>query len=341
MGETTAISWCDHTFNPWIGCAKVSPACDGCYAEALMDTRYGRAEWGGPGKGAGTRARTSPGYWRQPVRWNKAAAASGARPFVFCASLADVFDNEAPPAWRQDLLELVAATPALVWLLLTKRPQNIVDMVDDAGGLPPNVALGATAEDQQRWDLNVGHLIAAKFALSPVFAFVSCEPLLGSIDPRRAKMPRALRKRVFLPPDVPVFDPLLPITDRRMRVDWIITGGETDQGSHKARPSHPAWFGEFRDACAATGTPYHHKHNGEWAIASEANGHFNHIMTESDAVWVHADGVVTSPSWMREDVPSDQARDPVAMFRAGRARAGRTLDGEIHDARPEIASCRP
>lgn len=338
MGETTAISWCDHTFNPWIGCQKVSPACDGCYAEAMMDTRYGRVAWGGPGRGAGTRSRTSRGYWHQPVRWNAAAEASGKRPFVFCASLADVFDNQVPLAWRRDLFTLIASTPALVWLLLTKRPQMIVDLSEDAGGLPPNVALGTTAEDQQRWDHNIGHLIVAKAKLLPLFAFASCEPLLGPIDPRRAKVQRELRRSVFMHLDVPVFDPLLPTADRRLRLDWIITGGETDQGTHKARPSHPEWFETFRRECAATGTPYQHKHNGEWAVASEANGHFDHSMESSGAVWVHADGAVTSPSWMRDDVPNDHPRNPIAMFRAGRARAGRELDGVVHDARPEIAA---
>jgi len=93
MGETTKIEWADHTFNPWIGCTKVSPACDNCYAAELMDTRYGRAKWG-----AGeARVRTAPSNWQQPVKWNRIAARDGTRPFVFCASLADVFDNEVDP----------------------------------------------------------------------------------------------------------------------------------------------------------------------------------------------------------------------------------------------------
>jgi hypothetical protein len=95
MGEQTGISWCHHTFNPWIGCTKVSPACDGCYAEAMMGEagRYKRVVWGKPGAGAGTRARTSPANWRQPLKWNRAAQAAGEQRLVFCASLADVFDN--------------------------------------------------------------------------------------------------------------------------------------------------------------------------------------------------------------------------------------------------------
>lgn len=310
MGETTAISWCDHTFNPWIGCMKVSPACDGCYAENLMATRYGRVRWGAPGQGAGTRERTSAGNWSKPKAWDRKAKEAGTRPFVFCSSLADVFDNQVPSEWRRDLFRLIAATPNLAWLLLTKRPQLIIDLTDDAGGLPSNAALGTTAEDQERWDHNIGHLLAAKYILAPVFAFASCEPLLGRIDPRRAKLPREMRRRLFLDADIPIFDPLLPFADRRLRLDWIITGGETDQGSHKARPTNPQWFRDLRDACAETGTVYHHKQNGEWVSVSEVEGPGRHY---------HFD-------------------DGRTVRRVGKACAGRLIDGVLHDARPEIAA---
>ncbi|MGO4406362.1 DUF5131 family protein [Bosea sp. RAF48] len=117
MGENSKIEWTQHTFNPWIGCTKVSPACDHCYAEAMMDGRYGRVRWG-----AGEdRSRTSAANWRLPIRWDRDAAAAGTRPFVFCASLADVFDNEVDPLWRSDLMVLIEKTPNLIWLLLTKR----------------------------------------------------------------------------------------------------------------------------------------------------------------------------------------------------------------------------
>lgn len=343
MGEKTAISWCDHTFNPWIGCMKVSPACDGCYAENLMATRYKRVQWGAPGQGAGTRERTSAGNWSKPRAWDRKAAAAGTRPFVFCASLADVFDNQVDEAWRIDLFNLIAATPHLVWLLLTKRPQNIVWMAEEAGGLPPNVALGTTAEDQERWDLCIPELAAAKAATGALFTFASCEPLLRPIDPTRARITNRLRRAVpyFGMSGHEFFDPIHPRQDPRIRLDWIITGGETDQGKHRARPSHPKWFRDIRDACERTGTPYHHKQNGEWAVASAENGHHDSCMTTNDAVWVHADGVITKPSWMREDIPNDEAREPVGMFRMGAAKSGRLLDGVLYDARPAIRELEP
>lgn len=183
MGENSKIEWTDHTFNPWMGCTKVSPACTNCYAERDMDKRLGKVQWG-PG---GTRVVTSESNWNQPIKWNREAEESFAswkfavktcvseydwvdpyvRPRVFCASLADVFedwkfciyDNRGGTLWRKpdgrffstadeqdvdgdqfvtmddlrrNLFKLIDATPNIDWLLLTKRPENIRRMwVDD------------------------------------------------------------------------------------------------------------------------------------------------------------------------------------------------------------------
>jgi protein gp37 len=151
MAENSKIEWTDHTFNPWIGCTKVSPACDGCYAENLMANRYGRVRWG-----AGEdRQRTSLANWRKPLAWNKAAAGKAEPTFVFCASLADVFDNEVDDRWRHDLFALIEETPNLTWLLLTKRIGNVIKMTDPARGnpvLPRNAAIGATLPNQFEYD---------------------------------------------------------------------------------------------------------------------------------------------------------------------------------------------
>src|SRR5262245_18137233 len=125
MGADSKIEWCHHTFNAFVGCTKVSPACDHCYAEAWAK-RAGHPElW------AGERRRTSAENWKQPLKWDKAAARTGERHRVFCASLADVFDNQVPDVWRTDLWKLIDLTPNLDWLLLTKRPQNIAKMLPD------------------------------------------------------------------------------------------------------------------------------------------------------------------------------------------------------------------
>ncbi|MDR7032411.1 DUF5131 family protein [Mesorhizobium sp. BE184] len=212
MAENSKIEWTDHTFNPWIGCMKVGPGCDGCYAEAMMDHRYGRARWG-----AGEpRVRTSAGNWQKPHQWNRMALGKADRPFVFCASLADVFDNEVDPLWRADLFALIEATPSLVWLLLTKRIGNVMKMVTK---LPRNAAIGATMVTQEEYDRDRMKLAAVKVSLSPAFTFGSFEPLLGPI----------------------ILDKNAP--------DWIIVGGETDQGQHKARMADPDWFRSIRNQC--------------------------------------------------------------------------------------------
>ena len=139
--KNSAIEWTHHTFNPWIGCTQVSPACDHCYAMTMMDHRYHRVEWG-VGK---ARVRTSADYWRQPLRWHRAAQAAKVRERVFCASLADVFDGEAPEVlnvWRAELWQLIARTPQLDWLLLTKRPGNVLRMSPWGSSWPANVCTG-------------------------------------------------------------------------------------------------------------------------------------------------------------------------------------------------------
>lgn len=232
MAETTHISWADATFNPWIGCTKVSPACDGCYAEHLMANRHKRVVWGGE------RSRTSESYWRGPLNWNRKAIADGTRPFVFCSSLADVFDNQVPAEWRADLFALIRQTPALVWLLLTKRPQNIIAMCDAAGGPPPNAALGTTIEDQKRAIMNGPALLRAGAALDPLFLFYSCEPLLEIIEP--------------------------PMELDGTKIGWVITGGETTQGAHKSRPTHRSAYEWLQQYAFDHKAVFHHKQNGEY-----------------------------------------------------------------------------
>lgn len=197
-----------------------------CYAENLMANRYGRVVWGAPGKGVGTRQRTSLENWRKPYTWDRAAVKDGDRPFVFCASLADIFDNQVPSEWRADAFKVMRETPNLVYLLLTKRPQLIIQLSEAAGGLPQNAAIGATMANQPEYDRDRMRLAEAKAALNPVFSFVSIEPILS---------------RIILDKNAP---------------DWIIVGGETDQGSHKARDADTEWFRYLRDQSRELGRAF-------------------------------------------------------------------------------------
>lgn len=229
MADQTRIEWCDSTFNPVVGCTKISAACDGCYAEAWAK-RAGRSElWNGE------RARTSASNWRGPVKWNAASPEfvreHGRRQRVFCASLADVFDNQWDPRWRADLWTLIRATPHLDWLLLTKRPQNIRKMLppDWCDGYP-NVWLGVTAEDQDAYDSRYRKVLQF---IPAVVRFISYEPALGPLN-------------VVHPGDV--------------HPDQVIAGGES---GGDARAADPRWFRDVRDQCAPVGIAFLFKQWGE------------------------------------------------------------------------------
>ena len=241
MAEATNIEWCDSTFNPWIGCTRVSPACDDCYAARSTPARTLGVAWG-PGQ---PRRRTAPDTWEAPRRWQRQAAEfqaqHGHRRRVFCASLADVFDNEIPDAWRMDLFKLIADTPNLDWLLLTKRIGNAAKYLQDDGlafdVIGRNVWLGATVVNQTEADRDLPKLQCVPAAVR----FLSVEPMLGPID---------------LGLDVPMC-----AGPDGSHVDWVICGGESGP---KARPMHPDWARSLRDQCAAAGVPFLFKQWGEW-----------------------------------------------------------------------------
>lgn len=325
MAETTAIEWTDSTFNPWWGCTRISPACDHCYA-ADLDKRTGGDYWG-----AEPRRRTSEKNWNEPRRWQKKAAefeaTHGRRRRVFCASMADVFDNQVPTAWRDDLWALIQDCPGLDWLLLTKRPQNIGKMLPafwDA--VKGHVWLGTTVEDQKRADQNIPHLLKHNAAVR----FVSIEPMLGPID-----LDAAWHGETALDAECwgdcawcSKGHPALHNCQRgpgdwergRSGIDWVIAGGESGQ---QARPSHPDWFRGLRDQCAAAGVPFLFKQWGEWGTRGQA----------------HAAGLFSNP---HEPVNGTSIVAPwgetdIIMAKLGKKRAGRLLDGVEHNGFPEVA----
>lgn len=236
MGEHSKIEWTTHTFNPWVGCTKVSLACDHCYAETWAK-RSGLVTWG-PSR---PRRRTSETYWSTPLKWNREAVATGTRPRVFCASLADVFDNEVPDGWRADLWALIRSTPWLDWILVTKRIGNAPRMLPLDWGPRgyPNVWLLITVCNQAEACRDIPKLLAVPARVRGL----SVEPLLGAIG----------------------LTPLLATEGRGL--DWVIVGGES--GAH-ARPMRPDWVRALRDECAALETAFFFKQWGEWAPLFEA-----------------------------------------------------------------------
>lgn len=361
MGENTKTEWAHHTFNPWLGCTKLSAACDHCYAETWAD-RFGLSElW------AGKRRRTSAANWLKPLGWNRRAEAEGRRYRVFCASLADVFDNQVPVSWREDLWALIERTPNLDWLLLTMRPQNIVKMLPaDWGAGWPNVWLGTTVENQQEADRRIPQLLSVPAQVR----FLSCEPLLGPLDLRRWLVISwqcsycggyfAGRWKLHCP-DCGAFGglsgshafngrgfPRGGICRRQegRGVDWVIAGGESGP---KARPSHPDWFRDLRDQCANAGTAFLFKQWGEYRPAQQeelperfgpecdafkvicSNGFVGDLSLETafrhkPAQW---------PQCFPLGAEGDSSCSILEMRRVGKKAAGNLLDGRQHLAFPD------
>lgn len=354
MAETSAIEWTDATFNPWVGCTKISPACDHCYAEGWAK-RSGSVEWGG------ARRRTSAATWRMPIKLNERARAEGRRIRVFCASLADVFDNQVPAEWRADLWELIARTPHLDWLLLTKRIGNAKDMLPVMDSTQPgyrpwnepwpwcNVWIGATIANQAEADRDIPKLLATPAAVR----FLSMELLLGPVDLTAL----AIRNDAEM-------DALRPLTwasqveewrgtsdtweddfedwfGRRPdevsglihpALDWIITGGESGPG---ARPSHPDWFRAVRDQCAAAGVPFLFKQWGDWKASLDRErddpdwraDYTNDYVDHGKSRWLNLAGGC-----------GFHGERFHVMRRVGKKMAGRALDGIIHDGFPTASA---
>jgi protein gp37 len=237
MAENSPIEWTDHTFNPWWGCAKVSPACDFCYAERDAHRYQPKVTYWGvdaPRRAFGLK------HWNEPLRWNAKAKEAGTPARVFCASMADVFDKNAPEGARESLWALIRGTPYLRWLLLTKRIGNAPAMLPpDWGRGYPNVWVGISVVTQKEVDRDVPKLLEL-----PAFVrFLSCEPLLSSIDLYRGGFSFLSNHR------------------SRTHVDWVIAGGESGPS---ARPMSARWVRQIRDQCVSQGVPFLFKQWGEW-----------------------------------------------------------------------------
>ncbi len=248
MSENSKIEWTTHTFNPWWGCTRVSPGCAHCYAETLAH-RYGNDVWG---KGK-ARKPASEKVWAEPVKWNKAAVKVGERHRVFCSSMADVFDEEAPEGSRQRLWALINATPELDWLLLTKRPENFAAMLPpDWGDGWRNVWLGVSVENQDMADKRISRLLGVQ----TVVRFLSVEPMLGPVN---------LRKVVPEDDELGIgYDSLMGALCGNKepggpRISWVIVGGESGYG---ARPMAASWALSLRDQCQAAGVAFFFKQKG-------------------------------------------------------------------------------
>lgn len=260
--ELSGIEWTNNTFNPWLGCRKVSEACRSCYAQATALQNGLVSNW------HSDRQRTSESYWQGPYAWDREARETGRRIRVFCASMADVFDDAKAiqPHWRTDLWKLISDTPNLDWQLLTKRPQNITKFVPTEwikNGFPKQVWVGVTAEDQRCANERIPMLLS----IPAVVRFISVEPLLGDLDLSAWLTPAGLEDH-------------LRIKGPEDGLQWVITGGESGQ---RARPSHPAWLRHIHRDCRRTGTPVFFKQWGAYLgvdVIDDGHGHPIHVVPE-------------------------------------------------------------
>lgn len=244
MAENSKIEWTDHTFNPWEGCTKVSDGCKHCYAEARAN-RFGTVKWGPTGQ----RRRTSAANWRKPLAWNRQAKAEGRRYRVFCASLADVFEDKPDQPemddWRRELFQMIVNTPHLDWLLLTKRPELVNETIERVTGFSDSemwfftshVWIGTSVENQEQADKRIPELLEIPAAVR----FLSMEPLLGNVQ-------------VDLD-----------------GINWVIVGGESGAN---ARPMHPDWARSIRDQCQEANVSLFFKQWGEYAPTFDVWGNY-------------------------------------------------------------------
>lgn len=318
MAENSKIEWTHHTFNPWWGCTKVSPGCDNCYAEAL-DKRTGGEHWGPRAE----RRRTSEQNWNQPRKWNKALEGTGRRERVFCASMADVFDNAVPVEWRVDLWKLIYDTPNLDWLLLTKRIGNVKEMLPIevsayAEKVLPNIWLGISVVNQEEADRDIPKLLEIPASIR----FLSMEPLLGQVDISQWLFP-------FKPcSDCPCPEPEKSrdgfdecCRDPQLLdspIDWVIVGGESGPG---ARPMHPVWAREIMRQCGAASVPFFFKQWGEWGPFPGVGKPIHCFL---------ADGTVYDSR--KPDMWLD--KELQCMSKQGKKHTGRALDGVHYDEFP-------
>lgn len=338
--KNTKIEWCDHTFNPWEGCTKVSPGCTNCYAES-RNARFGGGTAPNWGKGA-PRRRTSPANWKLPEKWNQKVSEeieealhcfgedryiAPPRPRVFCASLADWLDPEVPTEWLADLLDLIRRTPNLDWLLLTKRPELWRERMSAAqshlfdfgcrnacGWLwdwikhkiaPANIWIGTTVENQAVADKRICSILE----IPTEVRFLSCEPLLGELDLMH------------------YLDPIDGGYIGKSFIDWVICGGES--GSN-ARPMHPDWARSLREQCAEAGVPFLFKQWGEWAPGEYAD----RAQTKTERVASLIDGEWSFDAITPSYAQGMHADDEPDVWRLGKRQAGRHLDGREHNDFP-------
>jgi protein gp37 len=330
-----------------LGCARVSPGCDRCYAivqariragnpnpkvatafDGLTVQTEGRADWTG-------RINLLPERLSQPLRWRKPRR-------VFVNSLSDLFHDGVPDEFIAQVFGVMASAQRHTFQLLTKRHARMRSLLSSPDfravvtmaalqllrtGEPdfraldewplPNVWLGVSVEDQKWADIRIPSLLATPAAVR----FLSCEPLLGPLDlfgrpdqgceeagPGIIHLGHAMRTDYGSGTE---WD-----CDHQCGIDWVIAGGESGPG---ARPMLPAWVRSLRDQCIAAEVPFFFKQWGAW----------------SPTGWIGIGGHDPNRGFVGKPVDERGAREEIA--RTSKKAAGRVLDGRTWDEYPRTA----
>ena len=341
MSEHSKIEWTDATWNVVIGCDKVSPGCDHCYAirtahrmQANPNAKIAAAyagteadlEWTGQVNLVESRLDL-------PLRWTKPKR-------IFVNAQSDLFHAAVPDEFIARVWAVMAAARHHTFQILTKRPARMRSLLNNTGfrasvashaedladptrggNIPtgpwdgpewwplPNVWLGVSVEDQKRADLRIPALLDTPAAVR----FLSMEPLLGPVSFRWAKW-HPMRNSGHL--------------DGLNGVGWVIVGGESGSG---ARPMHPDWVRALRDQCTEAGVAFHFKQWGEW-VPEFANVHRDN----DRAAFIGVTGGVRELIAGRPVDPPYSRGDDTTIRRAGKRLAGRELDGRTWDEFPEV-----
>lgn len=314
MADKTKIERTDATWNPIIGCSVLSPGCTNCYAMKLAGTRL-RTH---PSRAGLTVDSKAGPVWNGEVRLIRKSLyqpSDWKRPrMIFAGAHTDIFHPKVPDDWLLDVITVMAANPQHIFQILTKRPQRMREFLSRPDLLEDIYANWSTFSGAPRevysWPLhNVWTGVSVEdnqranervwdlIETPSRLRWVSAEPLLGNLDDAG----RWLR-----------------------HIDWVVVGGESGPG---ARPMHPHWAYALRDDCERAGVPFLFKQWGNWIIASHENGHYESSMATNNAIWLDTDGRQAKPS-------CDGMSEPIGMFRVPKSRAGRLLDGKLHDAFP-------
>lgn len=297
----TKIEWAEETWNPIVGCSKVSPGCDNCYAEGMANrlagipqatNKYSNVIW--DGKWSGTTSFDESAL-EKPFQWKKPRT-------IFVSSMGDLFHSTISFKSISKVFSVTQKCPQHTFLILTKRPATMWRYFQHVGITHPylNVWLGVTAENQEQADKRIPILLSIPAAKR----FVSIEPMLGPISFRWAKWKELNREQGGITNEL----------DGLRMLDWVICGGESGPG---ARPMHPYWARLIRDQCIITNVPFMFKQWGEWAFIHYIDGKKSFINL--------------TPNKNKEVILHDPM---INMRRVGKKKAGRELDGKIWNQKP-------